>query len=318
MLNVYALISDKGGTGRSVVGCNLAYRLAAGVGDEQVRNVAYIDLDLGSATSGSVFWIPGAETGVDGPAMHDWLLHGLAPDKGTSDFGSLSEIDVWAQSLRFGPGFQGNRGDLLLYPGAKGGADLSPNAEHLAGRMSDLFESLRQERGIDTAIVDMRAGRSAVSDGLITLSALQQAGGAPFMIRWIVFHRWTPQSAHAGANLISGPSGLLSHFGAIAGDGHQLDYRVVRTAVPTVDEWQTDAQDLSAIVEGVNRKLEKLVKESGSLDKVLHEVGWDPLLQWREQIVLPEDVDSQEAREQTVEDLDGLARELLIWQESGS
>lgn len=44
--------SDKGGTGRSVTSCNIAYRLCM-----SGRNVAYVDFDFGSPTAGALFEI---------------------------------------------------------------------------------------------------------------------------------------------------------------------------------------------------------------------------------------------------------------------
>ena len=42
--------SDKGGTGRSVTSCNIAYRLSL-----QGNDVVYLDFDFGSPTAGAIF-----------------------------------------------------------------------------------------------------------------------------------------------------------------------------------------------------------------------------------------------------------------------
>lgn len=62
--------SDKGGTGRSVTSCNVAYRLSI-----TGRNVAYLDFDFGSPTSGALFEVNRMERGTpDNDGLHGYLL----------------------------------------------------------------------------------------------------------------------------------------------------------------------------------------------------------------------------------------------------
>jgi len=62
--------SDKGGTGRSVTSCNIAYRLSV-----SGHNVAYLDFDFGSPTAGALFEIPSLVRGVSGnKELHSYLL----------------------------------------------------------------------------------------------------------------------------------------------------------------------------------------------------------------------------------------------------
>lgn len=74
-------ISDKGGTGRSVTSCNLAFRLAL-----DRKNVAYLDFDFGSPTAGALFEIGSANRGTPhGNGMHEYLL---------GNTGSAARLDV--------------------------------------------------------------------------------------------------------------------------------------------------------------------------------------------------------------------------------
>src|SRR6476661_11277246 len=62
--------SDKGGTGRSVTSCNLAYRMCV-----RGKRVAYLDFDFGSPTAGALFEISGVERGITGgDGLHSYLL----------------------------------------------------------------------------------------------------------------------------------------------------------------------------------------------------------------------------------------------------
>jgi MinD-like ATPase involved in chromosome partitioning or flagellar assembly len=63
-------ISDKGGTGRSVSGANIAYRNAA-LGDD----TCYVDFDFGSPTVGAIFGISALDSGTGtGRGTHALLL----------------------------------------------------------------------------------------------------------------------------------------------------------------------------------------------------------------------------------------------------
>lgn len=329
MANVYALLSDKGGTGRSVVGGNLAYRVAAGVGDRRGRPTAYVDLDLGSPTAGSVFWIAGAETGVIQSGVHDWLRSGVPgagdQDAGVNDIQQLSLINVWRRSSRLPNDPTGEGAPLLLVPGRRGGADIGgANVGHFSDRIRALLESLVDEYSVEEIFLDMRAGRSFVSDGVARLLAPLEAPQNSLRLKWLVFHRWTPQAARAAANLISGPSGLKQYVESVAGRPDAFSFRVVRTAVPNPNEWAAAPseaapddgprlQNLGALVGEVHELVTKIVAESDGLEAVLGMVPWDPLLQWREQLVLDEDVERGLARPATVGALNALTTRLLGW-----
>ena len=82
--------SDKGGTGRSVTGGNVAYRRSLRGSD-----VCYLDFDFGSPTAGAVFGVERAARGIDGGSLHSFLQGRIAePDR----------IDVWRDSDQEGLG----------------------------------------------------------------------------------------------------------------------------------------------------------------------------------------------------------------------
>ncbi len=99
--------SDKGGTGRSVTGCNLAYRHAL-----QGKDSCYLDFDFGSPTAGAIFEIPDVQAGTSKGGLHSYLTGGVSDAR---------RIDVWAEShrdaLRMRPG---GAGKLTLHAGRLG------------------------------------------------------------------------------------------------------------------------------------------------------------------------------------------------------
>jgi MinD-like ATPase involved in chromosome partitioning or flagellar assembly len=72
--------SDKGGTGRSVTSCNIAFHLA------QRHDVAYLDFDFGSPTAGAIFDIAKAERGIDRDGLHTYFTDGITDPR---------QLDVW-------------------------------------------------------------------------------------------------------------------------------------------------------------------------------------------------------------------------------
>jgi MinD-like ATPase involved in chromosome partitioning or flagellar assembly len=78
--------SDKGGTGRSVTGSNVAYRRAL-----QGSDVCYLDFDFGSPTAGTIFHISSAVRGIDSGGLHSYLR---------GDVAEAQRLDVWNQSER--------------------------------------------------------------------------------------------------------------------------------------------------------------------------------------------------------------------------
>src|SRR6266702_3173499 len=124
--------SDKGGTGRSVTGSNVAYRRAL-----QGDNVCYADFDFGSPTAGAIFGVSRVARGTaSGGGTHAYLL-------GTTS--TVEECDVWSQSDRrsLRPRPPGS-GRLVLIPGDAGGGEFASSPD-VVTRCVDLFLRLQEE-----------------------------------------------------------------------------------------------------------------------------------------------------------------------------
>src|SRR5690242_15504093 len=131
--------SDKGGTGRSVTSCNLAYRHAL-----QGQDACYADFDFGSPTAGAIFDLPEATAGVPGGGLHSYLVDGRSEP---------CVINVWAESqreaLRQRPA---GAGRLTLLPGDRGRGEFG-SAPDIVDRCADLLRRLDEE--YDLVLVDL-------------------------------------------------------------------------------------------------------------------------------------------------------------------
>jgi len=290
--------SDKGGTGRSVTGCNLAYRCAL-LG----MDVCYLDFDFGSPTAGAIFEVASAPTGTSGGGLHS-LLTGRVTDP--------VRLDVWAQSdrevLRARPLVAG---ELVLFPGDRGGGEFSASPEVIR-QCARLFVRLGEE--FDICFVDLSAGRSYAIDIALEVTGWPELRSVPF--RWLVFHRWTRQHIVAASELVYGDHGLIKTGVA---HGHAEDklrdaVRFVRTAVldpdsPTLANMRPPQ---AAWLRQCHQDLQQLAARNGlGRTVVLGETPMDPVLQWREQLISDADVfNSRIANPETKGALDELARRL--------
>jgi hypothetical protein len=268
--------SDKGGTGRSVTSCNIAYRSAL-----QGKAVCYLDFDFGSPTAGAIFEIMAAETGAD-RGLHSCLL-GRTTEP--------ARIDIWSDARRRTPRIRPpHAGSLVLFPGDRGGGEF-PMAPEVIHRCTELF--LRVNEEFDICIVDLSAGRSHAVDAVLAATAQSQLRSVPQ--RWMVYHRWTRQHIVAAADLVFGERGLLK-----TGIDHGHDeaalrdsIRFVRTAVQDLDSPELspirDAQ--VAWLRVCDSDLRDLAAHSRlGVSAVLGSTPMDPVLQWREQIITDDDV----------------------------
>jgi hypothetical protein len=289
--------SDKGGTGRSVTGCNLAYRQAL-----QGKDVCYLDFDFGSPTAGAIFELPDLTTGTDRGGLHSALLDGAAEPV---------RFDVWAQSdrevLRTRPT---SAGDLVLLPGDRGGGEFVMNGD-VVRRCAELF--LRMEEEFDVCFVDLSAGRSYAIDA--ALEATARAEMRTTVARWIVFHRWTRQHIAAAADLVHGERGMLRTGVAHGHDEDELrrSIRLVRTAV--LDLRSPELARIPAAqaqwLADCNRDLASLAAARGvGRTVLLGQTPMDPVLQWREQLISDTDVLNHIANAATVAAFDELAKRM--------
>jgi hypothetical protein len=297
--------SDKGGTGRSVTSCNLAYRHAL-----QGYDACYLDFDFGSPTSGAIFDVPRAYAGAAADGLHSHLAHG-APH--------ACRIDVWAESqrdvLRRRPA---GSGKLTLIPGDNGGGEFSSDPAIVA-RCADLL--MRADEEFDLVIVDLSAGRSYATE--IVLAATAEPGMRDVPARWLVFHRWTRQHIVAAGGLVFGSQGILESGAQQGHDPAELRnaIRFVRTAVPdpsAPDQAGLRPEQMAWLIV-CDRRLQDLAGRSGlGRANVIAEIPLDPVLQWEEQLLSNEDVWLHHtANQQTVNAFDELSKRVVddqAWQ----
>ncbi len=290
--------SDKGGTGRSVTSCNLAYQMSI-LG----RRVAYLDFDFGSPTSGALFEINKMDRGTpDKDGLHEYL---------TGNNSSAASYNIWKETNRKDLRSIRHPYTLMLYPGDRGGGEFASTAD-VVNRCVTLLRTCRQE--FEVIFVDLSAGRSAALEIVLTAMAAEPLRDA--VARWLVFHRWTRQHILAANGLVHGPNGLLQKGTECGHDaGRLLELiRYVRTAVPPLS--QTDEEDGRgpqwAWLRKQNQALEELARlhHLGS-GKRLGSTPMEPVLQWREQLILTADVDNKIAKEKTIAAFQELAQGLV-------
>lgn len=293
-------VSDKGGTGRSVTGSNVAYRRAL-----QGADVCYVDFDFGSPTAGGVFGISALARGTTtGNGTHSFLL-GRSP---------VEELwDVWQHSDRMSlrqrpPG----SGRLVLVPGDVGAGEF-PVMDGMVERCVDLFLRLHSE--FELVVVDLSAGRSYAAE--LAIAATFAPALAGVTTRWLVFHRWTRQHIVAAAYLVYGQRGLLDIAENYGCERERFveDIRFVRTAV--VDPNAPDLAGLRppqlAWLREANRELQQLASELAvGRSAMLGAVPLDPVLQWREQLISDSDVWARHvANQATIEAFEAIAESMV-------
>ncbi|MDA1359140.1 SCO2523 family variant P-loop protein [Glycomyces luteolus] len=288
--------SGKGGTGRTVVSCNLAYRRAL-----QGANVCYVDFDFGSPTAGAVFAIDELDHGTYGNGIHEYLQD-LASEPERHSVWTMSD----REALQARPD---GAGELVLCPGDADGSEF-PGDETTVDRCVNLLQELSRE--FDLVVIDLSAGRSHATELVMSATARPELANLPW--RWIVHHRWTRQHVIAAHSLVYGERGLVD-TGSALGEDYQrkllASIRYVRTAV--VDP---DGADLAGLKPTQIRWLRRIDGDLHQLAarlklgrmNLLGAVPLDPVLQWREQIVTDADIDTLDiANQETVKAFSELA-----------
>lgn len=291
--------SDKGGTGRSVTACNVAYQRAL-LG----YDACYLDFDFGSPTSGAVFGVDEVYHGVESGGLHQYL-QGLVTEP--------QRIDVWRASgrreLRTRPSVAGR---LVLFPGDLGGGEFNMTKD-VYERCVKLLIRLNEE--FDLVLVDLSAGRSHAAEMLLAVTADDELRARNMEARWLVFHRWTRQHITAAADLVDGRSGLIQ-FGRKQGHPESSlrdGIRYVRTAVIEPDS--AFARGLQATqqtwLREVNSNLNDRAIQLGlGRSVVIASIPLDPVLQWREQLLTDSDVQDDVANKETVLAFQRLAEDI--------
>ncbi|WP_433200451.1 SCO2523 family variant P-loop protein [Nocardia sp. CA-107356] len=290
--------SDKGGTGRSVTSCNLAYRMCV-----RGKRVVYLDFDFGSPTAGALFEISGVERGISsGDGLHSYLL-------GKTDVPARIDVrdNTDRRELRK---MRTRTGKLFLLPGDAGGAEFTKIDDRALGNCAKLLLELDQD--FDVCIVDLSAGRSVAMEIALKATALPQL--AARTVRWLVFHRWTRQHIIAAHGLVRGRYGLLDCGADVGHDSEALldNVRYVRTAVPQLNEATESPGPQAAWLHQQDSMLRRLASTNKvGASAMLGETPVEPVLQWREQLILDIDVQKEIANKATVEAFDTLADRVL-------
>jgi len=286
--------SHKGGTGRSVTTCNVAYRRALRGSD-----VCYLDFDFGSPTSGAVFNVEEVMYGTPEGGLHSYLQGRRAESH---------RVDLWARTERPGRLVRPpEAGRLVLLPGDLNGGEFSMNAE-ATERCVKLLIRLHEE--FDLVLIDLSAGRSHAAETVLAVTALPRV--KEMGVRWLVYHRWTRQHVSAAHNLVYGKRGLLSAGVEYGHDREELLDRIrfVRTAF--VDPSSPSAAALLPTQETWLRHIDEDLKEQArraglGRSMTIATVPLDPVLQWREQLITDDDVWDGIANRETVEAFEKLA-----------
>lgn len=303
--------SDKDGTGRSVTSCNIAYRLSL-----SGHNVAYLDFDFGSPTAGALFAIDGLVRGAKRfEGLHSYL-HG--------DVDQPRRYDVRAETNRKElRKSHAKSGKLVLFPGDEGGAEFR-TVDVFVERCVELLTRLDSE--FDVVLVDLSSGRSAAVQ--MALAATANPALRVRTTRWLVYHRWTDHHIIAAGGLVRGPHGLVevneSYLRKELGPAYDPErdsllnnIRYVRTAVPSLNSTERPAQRVWLKTQHENLKRLATIHGLG-LSNVLGETPVEPVLQWREQIILDHDVMAKIANPETAAAFGELADKLMnvaVWEQ---
>lgn len=291
--------SDKGGTGRSVTSCNIAYRLSL-LG----HDVAYLDFDFGSPTAGAIFEIPSLERGAPEGGLHSYILGNVAKP---------ARVDIRAVTERADMKTRPTgSGKLTLYPGDVGGAEFALTRPHIKRAIS-LFKAVEGE--FDVCIVDLSAGRSSALDMSLQAVSPNVRARDSDPVRWLLFHRWTTQHVIAASGLLFAENGIVScavNAGFDEGDFRKL-VRTIRTAVPDSTAFGNDAApEQEAWLRRSDDILKGLAKSRRLGQDLLAGITpLEPMLLWREQVIMDVDVKRRLARQATTDAFDQLADKVI-------
>ncbi|MEV6770789.1 SCO2523 family variant P-loop protein [Nocardia sp. NPDC051030] len=296
--------SDKGGTGRSVTSCNMAYWLSM-----EGQKVAYLDFDFGSPTAGGTFEISRIDRGIPGDiGLHEYLL---------GNIGSPARLSVRSETDRVELSQSRHpSGRLVLFPGDRSGAEFTVLDASMVQLCTALLSSCEQE--FDVTFVDLSAGRSIAL--ALALQATRQPQLAGAVSRWLIFHRWTRQHIVAAHGLVHGEHGLLKTGARYGHDADLLrnSVRYVRTAVPELNAAvglrPAQAAWLQTQDDTLNRAA---IRNDMGSTVVLGQTPVEPMLQCREQVILDIDASARIANEETVDAFRRLAVRLMnraVWE----
>jgi hypothetical protein len=298
--SVFAAISHKGGTGRSVTMANVAHALAV-----RGKNVCLIDLDLASPTMGSVLEIPKLETGVTDayvpgePLSVTDVLEGVLDRKRSREAEDIDAalVNVWSRSQCFKEQ-PASAGSFSFLPGRRWQGDKF-DAQDMAPILDQVLGVIA--RRADIIICDLRSGLSEPFQAFLDDRLSQKLAA-------FLFHfRWTPQQ-------LNGLSEMLSPevMSRISTDR----VRFVRTAVMDADSYESFSP-FGKWVSSSSRELEaRLSKLTAAINVsgqklLLGQVPIEPVLQWRETIITQRLVSDGIAQGATVDAFESIATAMI-------
>jgi len=293
MAFVIAGISHKGGTGRSVTLANLAYHLY-----NSGSSVLIVDLDLASPTMGSILGVENAEAGVKSRESHEYEPRNVVDvieDDG--QYGDECLIDLRRQSHEITRIAKSDRLFQFL-PGGIGVGDWSESQRKLNRGLGSLVASLRGG-GWNYILLDIRSGLSDVLEAL--------GGDGQDQIDLALVHfRWTSQHL-AGLKQILTDNRLSNR--------RKDSIKLVRTAKAALDD---ESEPVRAFIHKQNIELLDEFRGIKLGSSFLHEesehlagdIGFDPRLRWREQIITQNSSDKKDPSNATYAQFAQLAKNI--------
>lgn len=289
---VIAALSHKGGTGRSVTTANVCYHLS-----KHGHDVCVVDMDLASPTFGAILGIDGISAGAD--------IGSFGDPRSIGDFlNNPDDVAYVDSALR--DAWRGDTFDGEIPPVTFGQYQLLPGSRQLgdplaAGQMNVALDrvigSLRER--FDIIYLDLRSGASELLESLRSADSNVDQRAVDL---WVVHMRWTFQH-------IVGLKDIVSMLDCVDAKRQFL----VRTAFVDPDSIEKDA--LRRYVALQNSELDEFfgsIRIGGGLapQKLLGTIPLEPVLQWREGVILEKHADKGLANEATVEAFSGLATDV--------
>lgn len=283
MRNIFAAVSHKGGTGRSVTVANVAYRLAL-----KKLDICCVDLDLTSPTLGSVFGMGKYQAGAanKGQQVAPISVFDLLnrDNDGTIVLNQWenSLVDIWTQTSEdleepaIKPRF-------MLLPGLAN-ADMR---QLDLGRLQDLLKRLSES--FDIVFLDVRSGNSEIADRLLSADCDEHINC------WLIHFRWTRQH-------LAGVGNYVESFLRDTAKRFKGRLFLVSTAFPpSFDRAGPGLQSL--LVEynkGLETRLEELLRRLGfEGERPLGPVPFEELLLWKETVITRDMVERHIAQDAT-------------------
>ena len=286
MTKVFACISHKGGTGRTVTTVNVAYQLA-----RQGNTVCVIDLDLASPTLGSAVGLERIAGGAD-VGVHDVLIGSFRPE-------NVEELEwnVW-KSPHISDTFRlGTSGDFRIIPGVRDGGDQSMEGEHAASRLGKMLAILKTR--YDYIFCDLRSGVSLVCEAFLDYPI------SGYLDAWLLFFRWTNQHLVGVKDL-----GVALREVLDSGEHSTVPLFLIRTAA--IDPSTVDGRLGTWIARRhgeLQQELRTVKIAMGHSVRELGTVSLNPVLQWSERILTERDLDAT-GDSQTIADFRVIADEI--------